>query len=460
MKYYLRILSLAFLFLQWSLWSTQQLQDYLNKEDSSYTWQLHETRKDELYSIHVLKLHSQKWRNEDEVDKPLWSHWLTIIQPNNVKFNTALLSIEAGTHESQIPPDAAIAKHIQTALSTHSIVCQLKMIPNQPIKFTDERDPRYLKEGRKEDALIAFSWDKFLQTLDAEWVIRLPMTKAIVKAMDTIQEYGMEGLEKPVAISNFVLTGTSKRGWVCWTTAAVDQRVKAIIPLVIAPFHIIDSFNLHWMAYGEWSPAIKDYLDINLPSRWKGKAFEELMKIEEVNHYQEKLLLPKYLIHAAGDEFFLPDASQNYFHSLPGPKHLRYVPNADHRIEQSDAYQSMLAYYRAILNDDEIPTLTWSKNQDGILSVQTSSDPIKVVLWKAYNPNGRDFRVSTIGKSWESTTLAQQRNGLYQIPLTSPEKGWSAYFIEVHFESKTNTPLIFTTDIFITPDTYPYLQWY
>lgn len=34
-------------------------------------------------------------------------------------------------------------------------------------------------------------------------------------------------------INKFMLAGASKRGWTVWTTAAVDKRVFAAIPIVM-----------------------------------------------------------------------------------------------------------------------------------------------------------------------------------------------------------------------------------
>ena len=49
------------------------------------------------------------------------------------------------------------------------------------------------------------------------------------------------------------------------------------------------------------------------------------------------LTMPKLLLNASGDEFFLPDSSQFYFDALRGETHVRYVPNAAHALEKSDA---------------------------------------------------------------------------------------------------------------------------
>ena len=44
--------------------------------------------------------------------------------------------------------------------------------------------------------------------------------------------------------------------------------------------------------------------------------------------------MPKLLVNAAGDQFFIPTSSQFYFDELPGEKYLRYVPNADHNVSE------------------------------------------------------------------------------------------------------------------------------
>ena len=47
------------------------------------------------------------------------------------------------------------------------------------------------------------------------------MTKAAVRAMDTVREFAAS---KGTRIDNFLVLGGSKRGWTTWLTAAVDPR--------------------------------------------------------------------------------------------------------------------------------------------------------------------------------------------------------------------------------------------
>src|SRR5207302_5071653 len=96
---------------------------------------------------------------------------------------------------------------------------------------------------------------------------------------------------------------------------------------------------------------------------------------------------------SAGDQYFPPDSSQFYFDDLPGPKYLRYVPNSNHSLRGSDAPQSLLAFYQAVLTGSALPKFAWKLEQDGSIRVTTQDRPLKVMLWQATNPEARDFRL-------------------------------------------------------------------
>ena len=166
--------------------------------------------------------------------------------------------------------------------------------------------------------------------------------------------------------------------------------------------------------------------------------------------------MPKFIINAAGDQFFLPDSSQFYFKDLPGVKYVRYVPNADHSLRGSDAYETMMACYHAILNQTALPQFSWAVEKDGSLRVATKDKPTVVRLWQATNPNARDFRLETLGPRYESTILNDTGGGLYVGKVPKPEKGWTAYFVELTFPSGCQVPFKFTTQVCVTPDKLPY----
>ncbi len=49
---------------------------------------------------------------------------------------------------------------VTIAKQTRSVVVELQGIPNEPVQFSDET------ETRNEDAIIAYSYDKFMTTGD------------------------------------------------------------------------------------------------------------------------------------------------------------------------------------------------------------------------------------------------------------------------------------------------------
>jgi PhoPQ-activated pathogenicity-related protein len=186
------------------------------------------------------------------------------------------------------------------------------MVPNQTLVFDGDG------KERKEDDLIAYTWDKFLRTGDDRWPARLPMTKAAVRAMDAATEFLASDAGGKTTVENFVVAGASKRGWTTWTTAIVDRRVIAICPLVIDILNTEQSMIHHYQAYGFFAPAVGDYSRHGIMD-WTGtRESRALYAIEDPYSYRDRLELPKLLVNACGDQFFLPDSSQFYFGDLPG----------------------------------------------------------------------------------------------------------------------------------------------
>ena len=258
-------------------------------------------------------------------------------------------------------------------------------------------------------------------------------------------------------IEKFVVSGASKRGWTTWTTGGVDDRVEAIIPVVIDLLNLEPSFEHHWSAYGFWAPAIQDYVDMEIMDWWGTKEMKSLFKLVDPFNVKERFEMPKLLVNAAGDQFFVPTSSQFYFDELPGEKYLRYVPNADHNVSDgTDALETILAFYASILNKVPRPEFSWNLNEDGSIEVLSESPVKEVMMWSATNDKGRDFRKDTIGNSWVSETLNQNEDGLYIALPSIPKDGWKAYFVEMTYETPFGLDLKLTTPVRVTPDTLPY----
>jgi len=318
------------------------LDEYVKYPDPTYSYQMISNEKLDGYSLVLINMNSLTWLTKDIVDRTVWQHQLVTIVPDNLTHKNALMWIGGGSNNSG-KKEKGSQMLVNIALATQSIVSEVRMIPNQRLRFSDESDPRYQKRGRKEDEMIAYAWDKFLSTEDPNWLPRLPMTKAVVRAMDTVQT------EFP-DIKGFVVTGKSKRGWTAWTTAAIDPRVIAVAPLVIDIPNVVKSMQHHYDVYGYWSDAIHDYEDMGILDRLQSKEFKRMMKIVDPYSYFNRLIMPKFIVNSTGDQFFLPDSSQFYFNDLKKEKYLRYVPNTDHGLNQ-EAIEDFTVFYHSVLND-------------------------------------------------------------------------------------------------------------
>src|SRR5512138_1750641 len=158
------------------------LDEYVAAPDTNYSFRLVNRVAGAGQTTYILEMTSQAWLTTNEVDRPLWKHWVNIVKPEAVSSSKSLLTISGGKNGGS-PPKGADGNSVQIALATKSVVTELKMIPNQPLVFAGET------EGRVEDSLIAYTWDKFLRTGDSKWPARLPMTKAAVRAMDTVVSF-------------------------------------------------------------------------------------------------------------------------------------------------------------------------------------------------------------------------------------------------------------------------------
>ena len=431
------------------------LKQYVDTPDPAYGWNLVASEPGDGYTLHTIEMTSQTWLTEAEVDRPLWTHWLMLVEPDEIRSDAAFLYISGGRNGGD-PPEQANPLTLQPALATGSFGAELRMVPNQPLTFVGDDFGE-----RVEDELIAYGWDKFLRGEDEIWLARLPMTKAAVRAMDTMTAFAATEDGGGNEVDRFVVAGGSKRGWTTWTTAIVDERVIAIAPIVIDMLNLEPSFIHHWKAYGFWAPAVGDYEREGIMNWFDDPRYLELQQIVEPYRHLEKLDMPKYLINATGDQFFLSDSSQFYFDDLVGEKHLRYVPNTEHSLGGSDAAVGFLAFYQAILEGVERPDVDWSLSptEGGAAitaHVKGGIEPGEVLLWQASNPETRDFRVDTIGRAWTSTPVAVSDDGKWVGAVDAPATGWSAFFLEFTFPGPGEAPFKFSTEIEVVPEDLPF----
>jgi PhoPQ-activated pathogenicity-related protein len=448
----------AFFVLPIPAWGTA-LDDYVAAPDSNYSYTEVDSVSDLLTSAYTLELTSLGWRDSSEVAPVVWTHWVTIYKPRYNLFittDTALLLINGGDISAPQPPYDEQFR--QLSLATGSIIAVLSAVPNQPLQFTDETTPR------SEDEIIAYSWDKFLTGGDTNWPVQLPMVKSVVRCMDAVQDfiYTVTGGARP--INQFILTGGSKRGWTAWLTAAVDpyNRAAAIAPIVSDLLNMKRSFAHHWAAYGFWADALRPYEELEIFDWFDTPQASQLLEIVDPYEYRDRLDMPKFIINSAGDDFFVMDSIQFYIDGLSGETYLRHVPNTDHYLTDAfdDVLNSMVPYYDAFLNGYSRPEFSWSVQQDGSIRIETIDTPKAVNLWQASNPVTRDFRLVTIGAAWSSYPLADEGGGIYIAQVDEPESGWTAFFVELIYESPfqgaDEYDYHFTTQMCVLPEILPF----
>lgn len=428
------------------------LDEYVAKPDPAYSWKLVNTVPGKNTDAYILEMTSQIWGEGKQIDRTRWEHTLTIVKPRGVTSTTATLFITGGANGGSTR-NSVDGQITSMAESTNAVVAELRNIPNQPVVFADDKTP-----GRKrsEDAIIAYTWRKYLETGDSSWPLRLPMTKASVRAMDTVQAFLASPDGGGLKIDKFFVSGASKRGWTTWTTAAVDKRVVGFAPIVIDMLNVIPSFVHHYRAYGFWAPSVGDYFAEGVMDQMSNPRYKELMKIVEPYEYRDRLTQPKFILNAGGDQFFVVDSWKFYWNDLKGEKHLRYVANTDHSMRNSDALESLIAYTEAIAHDKPRPRYSWQVKKDGTIEVQTGDKPTSVKLWQATNPDARDFRLESLGAKYTSTDLQPVKPGRYVAKVQAAPKGYTVYFIEMTFPSGGKYPFKFTSGSYVTPDTYPF----
>lgn len=404
-------------------------------------------------SIRRFELTSQAWAQDGQVAPAQWLHDVDLYIPDNVQGSRAVLVANDGVNnplpgQSPTPPNNFTRQTLlNIARQTGSIVVAVSNVPNQYLTYSDDAVPR------TEDGSVAHSWKLFMQAPERQPFISLhvPMMEALVKAMDLAQKEAPAGQAK-----SFLATGVSKRGWAVWLAALADHRIDSIAPFVIDVLNTERVFDQTFLAYGgNWPLAYFDYYSQGVIAQRKTPAFSKLMRVEDPTTYPPaylaRLSIPKYIVNASGDDFFIPDASRLYFPGLPGEKALRVLPNSPHDVRPL-VEANLIPYIKRRQAGKPLPTLKVQEQRLGVTStrlhVTLSELPVKVTKWAAHNPRARDFRYNckvpyTAAQFPASTEL--------QTTYQAPKTGWGAEFFEFEFADG----LVATTTVTVLPDTYP-----
>ena len=445
---------LAYSMLNFIFLSTEEeytsMSDYIESTKNEFSYDIQEVIYEENWTGYHIKMISGEWLDSKKVDQVEWWHYVDIIIPKQTTSSTGIMFIDGGEKsEDYFRIDA---QSIRNAIKTQAVIVNISNIPFQPLNFLSSEQDSF-----EEDDLIAFAWNKFLKQgakqKDVEWLPRFPMTRAIVRAMDLAQEIV---LQNDIVVKDFVVSGASKRGWTAWTTAAVDSRVKAVVPMVIDMLNLVPSFENHYRSYGEFSPAVQEYVNYNIQD-WLGtEEFKVLMSYIEPFSFIDKFTMPKYIINAGSDEFFSTDSWRFYYDKLPGEKIIRYVPNKNHSLDGRYLTEDLVSYFYRVINDIEIPSLSWNLSDNKLIAELDYDGDYDVSVWTAKNDDGRDFRLWEEGELWEETSIGKLANNKYELNVSSNLKGYKAKMIEFTIDPESEFPLIISTGPFVFPEKYPF----
>ena len=428
---------------------TSPLQYYVELPDPTYKWLGPiQTFKLPGATAFVLNLTSQTWLTDADFKetspvKAVWWHQLTVVVPDvlDKELTTGWLWITGGSNTNHTKPvdtkDSEIAVAGVLAVASRTVCAVLQQIPNEPLQFAVDipHDPRlYPQEMRDEDGIIAYTWNHFVlkDNHSPEWLLRMPMTKAVVKAMDAVTEYAQKSFG--VHLEKFVVGGASKRGWTTWTTGVVDKRCAAIVPVVMDLLNLAENTDHSFESLGGWTFEYADYTNANMVGPvTKSKEFARLADIVDPYSYLSTKsgapspwpaphfeTVPKMVVDGGNDEFFLPDDNHIWWPDVRNEKHLLHIPNADHPLSFLPANESkgvqifaasLTAFYDAVVNNRPRPHFTWQISEDG-LSITVgnfSTLPKEVSVWAATTTDGyRDFRLYNcrggVGKNCTSDT--------------------------------------------------------
>jgi PhoPQ-activated pathogenicity-related protein len=394
--------------------ATAGLDDYVKRDDPAFSWAVTGADRTPDGTVYHFKFTSQVWQGIP------WEHQLRVHEPAEVAHpDSVLLFITGGDKDSRYrPEDGATGFHLARLCGAR--VAVLPQVPNQP-----------LLGEKKEDTLIAETFVRYLETKDENWPLLFPMVKSAVKAMDAVQQWA-EKEGKP-AVSRFVVTGASKRGWTTWLTGATDRRVVAIAPMVIDTLNMKAQKALSIESWGKFSEQIDDYTSRGLTEKFDDPDGRVLWKMVDPYSYRDRLTLPKLLINGSNDRYWPLGALNIYWDDLSGPKSVVYLPNAGHNlaVNRDYALNGIGAFFRHAIGRKTWPQVSWQHTDGGDtlgLAVKSTPAPKSAQLWVARSDT-RDFRDST----WEPTRLTAADAGITgSVPR--PEKGFVALFGDLEYQ--------------------------
>lgn len=349
---------------------------------------------------------SQTWQGSK------WTHSLTIDRAgSNRTSETAILIITGDrVDRSDRPYGEALAK------ASGMTVATLFDVPNQPLF------------GRREDDLIAHTFERFIETGESDWPLLFPMTRSAIRAMDAASE--LSGGK----VKRFVVTGGSKRGWTSWLVgASEDKRVTGIAPVVFDNLRFAEQLKHQKATWGKYSEMIGDYTDRGLDELVDSEPGKRLLSLVDPFSYVDRLTLPKLILNGTNDRYWTVDAHTLYWGRLKGPKALYNIPNSPHAVSMPTV-PVVAAFAKACAEGLTLQSPVVS--QDGrLLSVKSAKGATSTSIWIASSTN-LDFRKSV----WREA--AKNSGGAISFTIPASKENFAVMGIADHSSYKLSSPIL------------------
>jgi PhoPQ-activated pathogenicity-related protein len=450
------------------------LDEYVHRDDGYFSWEELASYRFDTGTVYVINMTSQKYQDEFFSSRPIWWHIMVVAIPDNLAFlDAAALYIDGGNNNPDDPPpgrdDTTVVFTAGLANDTGCIAATIRQVPNQPVVFWN--DPT--RKSRTEDQIIAWTWRTYLDEMarpNKEILMRMPMTKAAKRGLDTIYEVAKQ--RRPETnVQRFMVSGASKRGWTTWSLAATDRRVVAMVPIgfsmINTDWNIVGHFS---KMDGAWTFGFESYYDENLTMDYINPKAQDIWSVEDMYHYQERFTMPKLVVSATGDEYFIPDENWYWWNDIPDPKYLMMLPNSlnDMVPHHATIYETAVSFWISYLKEIPLPALSWfwTRLEDsGRMTMTANPPPVSIEAYRATtldNDTRRDFRLASLdgdGKPqlhpvyWvQDLTVVDMGNGTYSVEADEITGTLVSIFLLGKWEGPTGYRMTFSTQLMIFPD--------
>jgi len=386
-----------------------ELFDYTDAAKGTAAWEVVGTQAVGGGRITEIRVQSQIWRGIP------WNHVLFVCEPGNVLVQDAMILYLTG---GEGRADALLGLTLGSFAGLR--VAVLGGIPNQPLF------------GLREDALIAHTFERYLEEGDPDWPLLLPMVRSAHAAMEALQALAPSLWE--TELRGFVVTGASKRGWTTYLTAATaPERVLGMVPIVFDFLDIPAQLRQQDESLGGPSPMIHDYSSRGLTAEFtatpRGARLEWIV---DPYSYRYAYTMPKLVVVGSNDPYWTVGATSLYWPGIPDPKLLLVVPNAGHGVlDLGRVMGSLASFARRVARGVDLPTADSSlrlTSDSATLTVRADRAPAEARLWVAESATP-DFRQAR----WLGQDLPKVESG-WEVHVSPAAAGYRAFFAELVFE--------------------------